>query len=253
MSDSLKDRMRAGAPVFGFWHMSGSPVVAEILGQAGYDCAMIDMEHGPGSYLDALYAMQAMSATDCEPLVRVPVNSPVEVKRALDVGAVGVMCPAVGSVAEAEIAARSCRYPPDGLRGVAPTVVRAAKYGRGWRAYMEQSDRDVLCMCQIETRGGLDAVDEIAAVDGVDLLFVGPMDLSADLGFPGEPDHPEVDEAIRRVAAAAKAAGKLAGSIPTAGRGSKALVEAGYLFVMADADITLLRDGASESLKRLHA
>lgn len=251
MNTSLKSRMHGGETLFGFWHMTASPTVAEVLSQAGYDCCIVDMEHGPGSYLDAQQAMQAMSATACQPLLRVPFNSPVEVKRALDVGAVGVMCPAVNSVEEAEMAARACRYPPAGLRGVAPTVVRAANYGRGWRAYMEQSDRDVLCMAQIETRAGLAAVDAIAAVEGVDMLFIGPMDLSADLGFPGEPDHPEVEAAVRRVAAAAAAAGKLAGSIATPGRDSAALSAAGYRFIMADADVSLLRDGAAASLERL--
>ncbi len=253
MSDSLKHRMQSGATVFGFWHMTASPTVAEIMGQAGYDCTIIDMEHGPGSYLDAQMSAQALSGTACQPVVRVPFDSRVEVKRALDLGAVGVMCPAVNSVEEAEEASRACRYPPAGVRGVAPTVVRAANYGRGWQAYMERSDRDVLCICQIETGEAVEVVEGIAAVEGVDLLFVGPMDLSADLGHPGEPDHPAVNEAMRRIEAAARASGKLLGSIPTEGRGSQDLKELGYRFIMADADIALLRDASTESLTRLRS
>ncbi|MEO1190206.1 MAG: aldolase/citrate lyase family protein [Pseudomonadota bacterium] len=248
---SLKARLAGSETVFGFWHMTCSPMVAEVLGQAGYDCCMIDMEHGPGSYLDAQTSIQALSATGCQPLVRVPVNSRVEVKRALDIGAVGVMCPAVNSREEAEEAAGACRYPKAGFRGMAPTVVRAADYGRDWRAYMERSDRDVLCICQIETGAAVEAVAEIAAVPGVDLLFIGPMDLSGDLGHPGEPDHPDVDAAMAKVEAAAKAAGVALGAIPTPGRSVAALKARGYHFLLPDGDVPFLRLGAEESLARL--
>ncbi len=251
MTQPLKQRLTQGETILGFWQMTASPIAAEILAQAGYDCCIIDLEHGPGSYLDALAAMQAMSATPCAPLVRVPVMSRVEIKRALDVGALGVMCPSVSSVEEAEEAARACRYPPAGVRGMAPTVARGARYGTHWQDYMEQSDRDVLCICQIETRSGVEQIEAIAAVEGVDLLFVGPMDLSAELGVRGQADHPSVNEAMLRVAAAAKANGKALGSILTAQHDRDWLLAAGYSFIMADADVTLLRDGAAASLARL--
>ncbi|GAB5471010.1 MAG: aldolase/citrate lyase family protein [Rhodospirillales bacterium] len=251
MSESLKQRLQAGETLFGFWHMTCSPMVAEVLGQSGYDCTMIDLEHGPGSYLDAQTSMQALSATGCAPLVRVPFNSRVEVKRALDIGAEGIMCPAVNTVAEAEEAARACRYPPAGVRGMAPTVVRASDYGRDWQAYMERSDRDVLCICQIETGEAVENVAEIAAVAGVDLLFVGPMDLSADLGHPGQPDHPDVDAAMRKVEAAAKAHAVALGAIPTPGRSSRDLQDLGYRFILPDGDVPLLRAAAEASLAKL--
>lgn len=253
MTQSLKQRLLAGETIIGCWQMTASPIAAEILGQAGYDCCMIDMEHGPGSYLDALAAMQALSGTPCQPLIRVPFMSRVEIKRALDSGAVGVMAPSVNTAEEAREAAGACRYPPIGQRGVAATVVRGARYGKGWQEYMERSDREVLCICQIETAEAVENVEAIAAVEGVDTLFIGPMDLSADMGLLGQPDHPDVDEAMRRVAAAAKANGKTLGSILTPARDVKVLRDAGYTMILADADITLLRDGAAASLQRLRA
>ncbi len=251
MPQSLKQRLQDGETILGFWHMTCSPMVTEVLSQAGYDCCIIDLEHGPGSYLEAQISMQAMSGTSCVPLIRVPVTSRVEIKRALDVGAAGVMCPSVSSPAEAEEAARACRYPPEGVRGMAPTVVRGARYGTIWQDYIEQSDRDVLCICQIETKAAVECVEEIAAVEGVDMLFIGPMDLSADLGYRGQPDHSAVTEGMQRVAAAAKANGKALGSIPTAARDRDWLLAGGYSCIMADGDVPLLRDGAAASLKRL--
>ncbi|MEQ8654277.1 MAG: aldolase/citrate lyase family protein [Kiloniellales bacterium] len=251
MTQPLKQRLLGGETVFGFWHMTASPMVAEILAQAGYDTCIIDMEHGAGSYMDAQTSAQAMAASGCQPLLRVPVTNRVEIKRALDIGAVGVVCPGIASVAEAEEAARACRYPPNGVRGMAPTIVRPARYGSIWQDYIDQADRDVICICQVETKAAVDSIDEIAAIDGVDMLFIGPMDLSGDLGQRGQPDHPIVDEAMAKVAAAAKKNGKALGSIPTAGRGRDALLAAGYSCIIADADVALLRDGAAASLARL--
>jgi len=252
MSEGLKARLRAGKQAVGVWIAMADPAAAEILGGAGYDCAMIDLEHGPGSYRDAQTVMQALrSGGACEPLVRVPVNSGVDVKRRRDIGAVGVMCPGGASVAEAEEAAAACRYAPRGVRGMAASVVRASDWGRDWRAYVPRSDAEVLCICQIETRAGVENAAAIAAVEGVDLIFIGPMDLSADMGHLGEPDHPAVLEAIARVERATRAAGKLLGAIPTAGRPAKQLLAAGIDLLLPDADVILLREAARQSLASL--
>jgi 2-keto-3-deoxy-L-rhamnonate aldolase RhmA len=246
--DTLKTRLRAGRRALGCWLWLDSPLAAEIVAQAGYDCVMIDLEHGPGSVRGALTLMHAVQGVGTPPLVRAPANDPVWLKRILDIGAAGVMVPAVSSRAEAEAAVSACRYPPTGTRGTAPAVIRASGYGADWQAYMKRADDELLRICQIETAAAVDAVADIAAVDGLDMLFVGPFDLSADLGRPGEPDHPQVRAAIERVEAAAKDARVLLGGIATPQRPAEAQFAAGYDLVLADGDSLLLRDAARASV-----
>jgi 2-keto-3-deoxy-L-rhamnonate aldolase RhmA len=257
MGETFKQRLARGRGGIGVWIETYDPIAAEILATAGYDCAMIDLEHGPGSYRDAQLVMQAMRGTACVPLLRVPVSNRVEIKRALDIGAQGVMCPSVSTVAEAEECAAACRYPARpgqghrGVRGMAPTIVRAADFGRDWQAYVERSDREVLTIVQIETAEGVENAAAIAAVAGVDMLFIGPMDLSGDLGQAGNPDHPTVQAAIARVETAARGAGKLLGAVPTGAHTAGSLLARGYNLVIPDVDTLLLREGARASLAAL--
>lgn len=246
----LKPRLRSGERAFGCWLELVSPLGAEIVAQAGYDCVLIDLEHGPGSLTDALVALQAIQATAAAPLLRVPANDPVWIKRVLDLGLAGVMIPAVDSAAEAEAAVAACRYPPRGRRGMAAPVARAAGFGAEWKRYVEIADEALLVICQIESRAAVEAAEAIAAVEGLDLLFIGPFDLSANVGHLGEPDHPEVAEMIASVEAAAKAAGKLLGAIPTPERDVGALLKAGYDLILPDVDSLLLRDSARTNLAR---
>lgn len=241
---SLKARMRSGQAVCGFWAELFSPAAAEIMAAAGYDCAMIDCEHGPGDPASAIAIMRAMQASACTPLVRVPANDAAWVKRLLDGGAQGIMVPAVNSAEEAAAAVAACHYPPKGVRGMAAPIVRASRYGQDWQAYVRDAAESTLVICQIETREALGALDGIAAVEGLDMLFIGPFDLSASLGFMGEPDHPQVRKAIADAERAAKAQGRLLGGIPTPGRSPADLYRAGYDLVLADIDVLLLRDGA---------
>ena len=244
VSESLKARMRAGTAVYGFWIELFSPTAAEVMAAAGYDCAMIDLEHGAADLGAAVAVMRAMNGSGCTPLVRVPANDAAWIKRVLDAGAAGVMIPAVNDAAEAEAAVAACHYPPRGIRGMAAPIVRAAGYGVDWRGYVDAIGRSVLTICQIETRAAVDNVAEIVAVPGLDMVFIGPFDLSASLGYMGEPDHPDVRAAIGAVEAAAKAAGCLLGAIPTPERSVKALYDAGYDLVLADGDLVFLREGA---------
>jgi 4-hydroxy-2-oxoheptanedioate aldolase len=226
-------------------------LAAEIVSQAGYDCVMIDLEHGPGSVLDAIGQMQAIQGRDCTALLRVPENSPLWLKKVLDAGVGGVMVPAVNSATEAKAAVAACRYAPRGMRGMAATVVRASNYGADWKDYIGRAEAELLILCQIESRAAVEAAADIAGVDGVDMIFVGPFDLSASLGHLGQPDHPEVRAAIAAVEKAAKAAGKLLGAIPTPERSAKDLYDAGYDLVLADSDVALLRDGTRRGCQAL--
>ena len=253
MTKSLKKVLQAGGKAGGCWLELFSPLAAEIIGQAGYDCVMIDLEHGQGSVMDAIVVMQALKGSGTEALLRVPANDPVWIKRVLDAGVAGVMIPTVDSVAEAEAAVAACRYPPKGRRGMAAPIARAADYGAVWQDYVARIDSDLLVICQIESAAAVDNVAEIAAVEGVDMLFVGPMDLSGSLGYFGEPDHPEVLKRIAEVEAAGKAAGKLLGAIATPARSLGDLYGAGYDLIVADADCLLLRDGARAGAAALKA
>jgi len=242
--EALKARMRAGEAANGFWVELFSPAGAEVMAAAGYDCAMIDLEHGAADLADAVAVMRAMAASGCTPLVRVPANDAAWIKRALDAGAEGVMVPAVSSAEEAAAAVAACHYAPRGIRGMAAPIVRAAGYGVDWRGYVADIASRVLVICQVETQAALDDVAGIVAVDGLDMVFLGPFDLSASLGYMGEPDHPHVRQAIAAVEAAAKGAGRLLGGIPTPGRSARDLYQAGYDLVLGEIDLALLRDGA---------
>jgi 2-keto-3-deoxy-L-rhamnonate aldolase RhmA len=248
---ALKACLGTGRPAVGCWLHLFSPLAAEVVAQAGYDCVMIDLEHGAGSLMDAISLMHAVQGRDCTPLIRVPANDPVWIKRALDTGVAGVMVPAINDAAEAASAVASCRYPPQGRRGVAPTIVRASAYGADWRDYIARAAGDLLVIGQIESAAGVRNAAEIAAVEGLDMVFVGPFDLSAAVGRMGEPDHPEVRSLIEQVEQAAKAAGKGLGGIPTPDRTVEALFAAGYDLVLADFDVLLLRDAARGSVARL--
>ncbi|WP_282608177.1 HpcH/HpaI aldolase/citrate lyase family protein [Pelagibius sp. Alg239-R121] len=246
---SLKADIESKKHLFGCWIELYSPFATEVVVQAGYDFLMVDLEHGPGSVMDAALQLQvAQGGTNggprCHGLCRVPQNDDSWIKRVLDVGFEGVMIPAVDSVEDAQRAVASCRYPPAGRRGMAAAIVRAARYGRDCWDYVEAANREVLVICQIESAKAVEAVEDIAQVEGVDLLFVGPSDLSSDMGYVGEVDHPEVVKATQRVEQAARAAGKMLGAIPTPARSAQNLVDAGYELVLAGADTILLRDAA---------
>ena len=242
--NTLKRTLAAGRPALGCWLDMRSPVAAEIVGLAGYDCAVIDHEHGPGSLGDGLALLQALSGTGCTGLMRVPSNDPVYLKRALDIGVEGVMIPSVNSAEEAMAAVAACRYPPVGLRGAAYGMARGADYGICGERYRDRCAEELFIICQIETMQAVDAVPEIAAVDGVDMLFVGPYDLSGSFGRLGRFDDPEVLALLERAERAILASGKLYGSIPVKNRPMEQLVERGCHLVVAGGDIGFMRAGA---------
>lgn len=249
MKYGFKSRLLQGRPALGALANLGSPVAAEILGAAGYDFVMVDMEHGPGDVLNAVQQFQAIEATPAVPLVRVPENAAMQLKRALDAGPNGVMVPAVQTAEEAAYAVAACRYPPRGIRGVAHPIARASGYGTDLERYMAEGEQELLVICQIETLTGVDNAAEIAAVDGVDMVFLGPMDLSASAGRFDEPDHKKVETLVRRVEKATKKAGKMLGGLATKGRPASELFKRGYALVLDAVDIGLLRDAARRSVR----
>lgn len=247
----FKKRLIAGERGNGCWLHLDSPVAAEILALAGFDSFIIDHEHGSGDLTGAVRLMQAMSATPASPIIRVPWNDPVMLKRALDIGVEGVMIPAVNSAAEAEAAVAACRYPPRGRRGAAYGLTRAADYGLSSQEYVETAHESLLIICQIETRAAVAAAAEIAAVDGVDMLFIGPFDLSGDMGRLAQFDDPDFLALRGKAEAATRSGGKLLGGIPVAGDMPPDLAKRGYDYIVSGSDVLLLRDAAVAHLAAL--
>jgi 4-hydroxy-2-oxoheptanedioate aldolase len=240
----LKARLAAGRPALGCWLSWAYPVAAELIGLAGYDCAVIDHEHGFGGLAETVGCLQALSAAGSAAVVRVPWNDPVPIKRVLDLGVDGVMIPSVSTATEARAAVAACRYPPRGVRGAAYGQARAAAYGLDKERYRDTADDALLIVCQIETVQGVDNVAEIAAVDGVDVLFVGPYDLSGSVGRLGRFDDAQVRETIRRAERSIMETGRWLGALPSLGRSPADMVRDGARLVVAGSDAGLLRKAA---------
>ena len=207
---SIRQRVLKGEMVCGTWVVLGSSLAAEITGNAGWDWVLLDVEHGMGGSDSLLVQLQAVESTPAVPLVRVANNDAVLIKRALDLGPSGIMVPMVSSAAEAERTVRAMRYPPQGIRGVSP-YTRPAKFGQDFFNYYATVNENLLGIVQIETEQAVGRAAEIAAVDGVDVLFIGPLDLSIGLGIMRQFDHPKYRDAVKKVVSAAREAGKAAG------------------------------------------
>jgi len=215
-----------------------------VLALAGYDFLLIDNEHGPASLTESVSLLQAISGTNVASVMRVPWNDPVYLKRALDIGVESVMIPAIETPEQAVQAVRACRYPPAGTRGSAYQVVRGASYGIGAPDYRETAADNLLIICQIESRLAVENIDAIAAVDGVDMLLIGPNDLAGTIGRLGQLDHPEVTALVERAERGIQQAGRKLGSIAFAGRTFQDMFDRGYDLIAASTDMTLMRDAA---------
>ncbi|HKB57425.1 MAG TPA: aldolase/citrate lyase family protein [Lacunisphaera sp.] len=210
LSKDFRTRVLAGERLGGTFLNLGSPVTVEMAGGAGYDWLLLDHEHGPGGEETMLHQLQAAAATPAVPIVRIAANEPPRFKRVLDLGAGGVMVPWVNTAAEASAAVSSLRYPPRGIRGVAK-FNRACDFGATFADYYAHAHERIVLMVQIETAEGLKNAAAIAAVDGVDVLFIGPMDLTTSLGIQEQFDHPAYRDAVKQVTTAARKAGKATG------------------------------------------
>src|SRR6185503_9387208 len=192
--NTFKKAIREARPQIGLWCSSCSNVSAEVIAGAGFDWILVDTEHAPNELPMVFSQLQALVAGSAAAVVRPAWNDTVLIKRLLDIGAQNLLVPYVQTPEEARAAVAATRYPPAGVRGVA-VAPRANRYGRV-KDYLEKADREICLLVQIETRLGLENIEAIAAVQGIDGLFIGPSDLSADLGHLGNPGHPAVREAI---------------------------------------------------------
>lgn len=236
-------------PPLGTWIMSASPVVAEAVGHAGFDWGVVDMEHAPLDVMDLLHLLQALCGTKMVPVVRVPWNDAVVVKRVLDLGATTLLFPFVEDAEAARRAVASTRYPPEGGRGMAG-MNRASRYGTQ-AGYLKSANASMGVIVQIETPAAVDRLESIASVEGVDALFVGPADLSAAMGHPGQPLHPEVLQVMTDVVRRCEAVGKPVGTVGGSPDAVAQYRAAGFNFLAIASDLGLLMRGAQAVLASL--
>ena len=236
-------------PPVGTWISSASPIVAEAIGCAGFDWGLVDMEHSPLDVMGVVQILQALSATKMLPVVRVPWNDMVMVKRVLDAGATTLMFPFVQDAGEASRAVSATRYPPEGVRGMAGTS-RATRYGT-IPNYFKTANQNLGVIVQLETPQAIDRLEAIAAVDGVDALFIGPADLSAAMGHIGQLTHPAVMDLMTRAVQRCKAIGKPVGTL---GKDAEMVAQyraIGFDFVAVSSDIGFIMRGAQAVIAAL--
>lgn len=250
ISGDFRKRTLAGEWLTGTFINLGSPVTTEIAGMAGFDWLLIDHEHGPGGEETLLHQLQATAATQSVPIVRIAANEMPRFKRVLDAGAHGVMVPYITTAAEAQAAVAASRYPPRGIRGVAK-MQRGAGYGMDFEDYYLHGHEWIVVIAQIETPGSVANCEAIAAVDGIDVLFVGPTDLTYNLGIRDQFDNPRYVEAQRRVVAAARGAGKAAGILVYNPALVEKCLEMGFSFVALGSDGSLVVAGMRQIVASL--
>jgi 2-dehydro-3-deoxyglucarate aldolase/4-hydroxy-2-oxoheptanedioate aldolase len=248
-TNHVKRALREGRPTAGAWVQLCSAISAEIMSRAGFDWLLIDMEHGHGDLQTLLGQLQAIEGSETIPVVRVQWNDPAVIKRVLDLGAYGVMVPWIGGRADAEAAVRACKYPPQGMRGIAGSH-RAGGYGRHAPEYWKRANDEILVVLQVETAGAVEEIDEIVRIPGVDVIFIGPADLSTSLGHMGNPGHPEVQSAMGRVESAARGAGLALGNITRSWEQARELYGKGYQFLTLGSDTALVVQGAHDLTAR---
>jgi 4-hydroxy-2-oxoheptanedioate aldolase len=244
---TLRARVLAGETLFGLFLDLGSPFSAEICARAGYDWLVVDLEHGAGTEAGLVGLLQSVEVGGSTAVVRPQSGERLRIGRALDLGAAGIVIPRLESAAEAREAVSYLRYPPAGVRGVALRT-RGAGMGSVAHGEVHQVDERILGIVQIESVGALREADEIAAIEGVDVLFVGPADLTHSLGVPGRFDDATYLAALRTVVEACAAHGKAAGILVYDLGVVPALLELGYRFVGIGADGALVASGARAAL-----
>ena len=248
--DAFPNRFRqdlvAGKPLIGCWCSLGSPITTEVMGVAGFDWLLLDGEHAPNDVLSFIPQLMALKDSASAPVVRPQWNDMVMIKRLLDAGFYNFLIPFVESADDARRAVAATRYPPQGVRGVSVSH-RSNRYGTV-PEYFQTINDNISVIVQIESRKAVAAIDEICAVDGVDCVFIGPSDLAAGYGYLGNPLHPEVQEAMQKIIASAKAHGKPAGILAPVEADARRYLEMGLTFVAVGSDLGVFRN-ASQALR----
>ncbi|MBC3378956.1 4-hydroxy-2-oxoheptanedioate aldolase [Serratia fonticola] len=247
LTNHFKLALQEKRPQIGLWLGLCSSYSAELLAGAGFDWLLIDGEHAPNNVQTILGQLQAVAPYASHPVVRPAWNDPVMIKQLLDVGAQTLLIPMIQNAEQAQEAVRATRYPPNGIRGVGSALARASRWNRVPN-YLHIADSQMCVLVQIETREAVKNLDAILEVEGVDGVFIGPADLSADMGFAGNPQHPEVQHTIDDAIARIRAAGKAPGILMAQQELAQHYLASGALFVAVGVDTTLLVRAADSLL-----
>jgi 4-hydroxy-2-oxoheptanedioate aldolase len=237
--NQFKKALADGKTVIGCWMSLGEGYTAEIMGRAGFDWLLIDGEHSPNDIRSIRDQVVALASSDSHTVVRVPIGETWIIKQVLDLGVQTVLVPVVETAEQARALVSACRYPPGGTRGVGYSVSRAGGFGQ-FENYGPTADDQICLLVQVESEAGLDNLDDILAVEGVDGVFIGPADLSASLGYLGQSMHPEMQKTILGAIRRISEHGKAAGILTTDDGMIRASLEAGARFVAVAMDIALL-------------
>lgn len=245
----FKAALRRAEPLYGIWAGFATPYAAEIIATTGYDWMLVDGEHAPNTVPTLLGQLQAVAPYATHPVVRPVTGDAVLIKQLLDVGVQTLMVPMVETAEQAEALVQAMRYPPYGIRGVGGGLTRATR----WDAvpdYIRRAHEELCLIVQIESRRGVDNAAAIAAVDGVDAVFIGPADLSTGMGYAGDASQPEVQDCIRSTIEAVRAQGKACGILAPREEDARRYAGWGCQFIAVAIDISLLRQAAQANLAR---
>lgn len=237
--NTFKQRLLAGEAQVGLWLGLADPYCAELAANAGFDWLLIDGEHAPNDLRSLLGQLQAVAPYPAQPIIRPPIGDPVLIKQLLDIGVQTLLVPMVDSAAQAAELVRAMRYPPFGIRGVGSALARASRWN-SIPGYLDKADEQMCLLVQIENLDGLANLDAIAAVEGVDGVFIGPADLSAAMGHRGNPGHPAVQAAIEDAITRIRRAGKAVGILSADEALARRYLELGCSFVAVGVDTSLL-------------
>jgi 4-hydroxy-2-oxoheptanedioate aldolase len=243
--NTFKQALRAGRPQIGLWIGLANPYVAELLATSGYDWLVFDGEHAPNDVRSLLAQLQAVAPYPVHPIVRAVVGDTALIKQLLDIGAQTLLIPMVETAEQARALVAATRYPPRGVRGVGSSLARAARWGQV-EGYLARAERELCLLLQVESVRGLDNLEAIAAVEGVDGVFFGPSDLAASMGLLGKSTDPAVQAAVANGIATVRRAGKAAGVLTTEIPVARSYLEQGAGFVGVGTDTLLLTRAARE-------
>lgn len=244
-TNPFKSILRAKKPLYGLWAGLADTTCLEICANAGFDWICIDGEHGPNTLRTVLLQLQVLRGLPVFPVVRPVSHEAALLKQYLDIGATNLLIPMVEDAATAAEIVRSIQYPPKGIRGVGTALARAADWGQN-SEYLTTADQNLSLLLQIESKKALGQVTQIAATEGVDGLFVGPADLAASMGRPGEPNHPDVQEAISRIIQQTLEAGKTIGIMATDPALARSYRDQGVTLLGVGVDTVILARGSKE-------
>jgi len=249
MKNPVKHKLKNGQKTIGGFLQTLSPVAAEIMAQAGFDWLIVDLEHAPGDFTNLQAQLQAMNGSGVVPFARAPWNDMVAIKRILDTGVMGVLVPYVNTREEAEAAVAACKYPPQGVRGVAGSP-RATGYTGNTMPYLSSANDETIVMIAVETMEAVGNLDGILEVEGLDGIFIGPVDLASSMGYLGDPGQAEVQEAIARIESKVFASDKFLGTLAATWDKANACFEKGYQWMVVMQDGATLVGASRQAVSR---